>query len=63
MSRSKKHCMQVITEGKSFRFSARNEEELANWLGAMKSTLAKRAVAKAAAPVGAVSPPMPVASP
>lgn len=75
MSKSKKHCLQVITEGKSFRFSAPSEEALAKWLGAMKSTLAKRALAKAA-PTGVVGvtgsaatmsspghPPVPVASP
>lgn len=61
MSKSKKHCMQVITEGKSFRFSASSEEALAKWLGAMKSTLAKRALAKAvpagAGGSGTLSPP------
>lgn len=63
MSKSKKHCMQVITEGKSFRFSAPNEETLAKWLGAMKSTLTKRALAKtapvvvASGGVGTLSPP------
>ncbi|KAL0635512.1 hypothetical protein Q9L58_005560 [Maublancomyces gigas] len=55
MSKSKKHCMQVITEGKSFRFSAPNEEALAKWLGAMKSTLTKRALAKATPIVGAAA--------
>ncbi|KAK6536512.1 hypothetical protein TWF281_000740 [Arthrobotrys megalospora] len=41
MSKSKKHCMQLILEKKSYRFSAANEESLTKWLGAIKSTLAK----------------------
>lgn len=66
--------MQVITEGKSFRFSASGEEALAKWLGALKSTLAKRALAKVIPAAGVVTggvgtmsppghPPMPVANP
>jgi hypothetical protein len=43
LSKSKKHCLQIITEGKSFRFAAKDEEILANSLGAMKSALAKKA--------------------
>lgn len=50
--------MQVITEGKSFRFSAPNEEVLAKWLGAMKSTLSKRAIANTAGPLTGVSSPV-----
>ena len=41
-SKSKKHCMQVISEEKNFRFSAPGEESLARWLGAFKSLLMKR---------------------
>lgn len=41
MSKSKKHCMQLILEKKSYRFSAADEESLTKWLGAIKSTLAK----------------------
>jgi hypothetical protein len=41
-SKSKKHCLQVISEEKNFRFSAPSEESLARWLGAFKSLLVKR---------------------
>lgn len=41
-SRSKKHCMEIITEEKSYRFSAHDEETLLQSLGAFKSLLAKR---------------------
>ncbi|KAF3930723.1 hypothetical protein ABW19_dt0209370 [Dactylella cylindrospora] len=41
ISRSKQHCMQVILENKTYRFSAGSEENLTKWLGAFKSTLAK----------------------
>jgi len=41
-SRSKEHCMQVISEEKNFRFSAPDENTLAKWLGAFKSLLVKR---------------------
>jgi len=51
LSKSKKHCLQIITEGKSFRFAAKDEEILANSLGAMKSALAKKAaVSKSSSP-------------
>jgi hypothetical protein len=42
VSKTKIHCMQVITEEKSYRFCAHNEETLDNSLGAFKSLLAKR---------------------
>ncbi|KAI9736917.1 MAG: hypothetical protein M1818_005968 [Claussenomyces sp. TS43310] len=42
MSRTKVHCMQVITEEKSYRFCAHNENDLDKSLGAFKSLLAKR---------------------
>ncbi|KAK6363283.1 hypothetical protein TWF730_000723 [Orbilia blumenaviensis] len=41
VSKSKKHCMQLILENKSYRFAAGNDEGLTKWLGAIKSTLAK----------------------
>ncbi|KAF1948700.1 PH-domain-containing protein [Byssothecium circinans] len=41
-SRSKQHCMQVISEDKNLRFCAPDEEALAKWLGAFKSLLVKR---------------------
>jgi hypothetical protein len=42
ISRTKKYCMQIITEEKNFRFCASNEDSLAKWLGAFKSLLVKR---------------------
>ena len=42
ISRSKRHCMQIIAEEKSYRFCALSEDGLAEWLGALKSQLAKR---------------------
>ncbi|EAA33573.1 PH domain-containing protein [Neurospora crassa OR74A] len=42
LSKSKAHCMQIITDEKSYRFCAQNEEELVQCLGAFKSLLAKR---------------------
>ena len=42
ISRSKAHCMQIIAEEKSYRFCASSEDALAEWLGALKSQLAKR---------------------
>ncbi len=42
LSRTKKHCLQIITEEKSYRFSAHDEETLVQCLGAFKSLLAKR---------------------
>ncbi|KAL7267171.1 hypothetical protein RUND412_010255 [Rhizina undulata] len=59
LSKSKKHCMQVITEGKSYRFSARDEEALAKCLGAMKSALSKL---KSAIPMSPTSNPQALAS-
>ena len=34
--------MQIIAEEKSYRFCASSEDALAEWLGALKSQLAKR---------------------
>lgn len=42
ISRTKRHCLQIITEEKSYRFSAHDEESLLQCLGAFKSLLAKR---------------------
>ncbi|KAH8895097.1 PH domain-containing protein [Thozetella sp. PMI_491] len=42
ISRTKTHCMQIITEEKSYRFCAHDEETLVQCLGAFKSLLAKR---------------------
>ena len=42
VSKTKRHCLQVITEEKSYKFCAHNEDELDKSLGAFKSLLAKR---------------------
>ena len=42
LSRSKIFCFQLITEEKTYRICAPSEEELAKWLGALKSILVKR---------------------
>ncbi|PFH61797.1 hypothetical protein XA68_16225 [Ophiocordyceps unilateralis] len=42
LSKSKQNCLQVITEEKSYRFCAHDEEPLVQLLGAFKSLLAKR---------------------
>ncbi|KAI9875280.1 MAG: hypothetical protein M1830_008665 [Pleopsidium flavum] len=42
VSKSKRYCMQIIAEEKSYRFSAPTEEALDKWLGALKSQLARR---------------------
>lgn len=42
LSKTKTHCLQIITEEKSYKFCAHNEDTLDNSLGAMKSLLAKR---------------------
>jgi hypothetical protein len=41
-SRTKKFCLQVITEERTYRFCASSEEELAKWVGAFKSLLKRR---------------------
>lgn len=41
-SKSKVHCLQVITDEKSYKFCASGEEPLVQCLGAFKSLLAKR---------------------
>jgi hypothetical protein len=42
LSKTKVHCMQIITEEKSYKFCAHNEDTLDKSLGAFKSLLAKR---------------------
>ncbi|KAJ4116239.1 hypothetical protein NW768_011028 [Fusarium equiseti] len=42
LSKSKTHCLQVITEEKSYRFCAHDEDALVRCIGAFKSLLAKR---------------------
>ena len=44
ISKSKKNCLQVITEEKSYRFCTHDEESLVQCMGAFKSLLAKRRV-------------------
>ncbi|KFA63521.1 hypothetical protein S40285_00385 [Stachybotrys chlorohalonatus IBT 40285] len=49
LSKHKTHCLQVITEEKSYRFCAPNEDALVRCIGAFKSLLAKRREAQARA--------------
>ena len=42
ISKSKRFCMQIITDERNYRFCAINEESLTRCLGAFKSLLAKR---------------------
>ena len=42
ISKSKKYCLQVIMEDKTYRFCAPSEDSLAQWLGSLKSVLARR---------------------
>lgn len=42
LGRGKTHCLQVITDERSYRFCAADEEELVQCLGAFKSLLTKR---------------------
>ncbi|KAL2075538.1 hypothetical protein VTL71DRAFT_481 [Oculimacula yallundae] len=42
LSKTKRHCLQVITEEKSYKFCAHGEESLDTSLGALKSLLARR---------------------
>lgn len=42
ISKSKRSCMQIISDERNYRFCAMDEESLAKWLGAFKSLLAKR---------------------
>lgn len=42
ISKTKVHCIQIITDEKSYRFCAHDEESLVHCLGAFKSLLSKR---------------------
>lgn len=42
LSKSKKYCFQIIMDDKSYRFCTPSEDDLAKWLGALKSVLTKR---------------------
>lgn len=46
ISKSKDHCMEIITEERNYRFCADNEETLAKWLGAFKSLISRRRAAR-----------------
>ncbi|KAL2752575.1 hypothetical protein ACRALDRAFT_2140801 [Sodiomyces alcalophilus JCM 7366] len=52
ISRTKVNCLQLITEEKSYRFCAPDEESLVQCLGAFKSLLAKRRGLEARAAAG-----------
>jgi hypothetical protein len=55
ISRTKVHCMQIITDEKSYRFCAHDEESLVHCLGAFKSLLSKRKELVARGPVSGQS--------
>ncbi|ROT42785.1 PH-domain-containing protein [Sodiomyces alkalinus F11] len=57
ISRTKINCLQLITEEKSYRFCAPDEESLVHCLGAFKSLLAKRRELEARAAAGNNSTP------
>jgi hypothetical protein len=42
VSKSKKFCLQIVAEEKTYRFCAPNEESLTKWLGSLKSVLSRR---------------------
>jgi hypothetical protein len=42
ISKSKKYCLQIITEERNYRCCAPDDDALARWLGAFKSLLVKR---------------------
>ena len=45
-NKSREYCFQVIVEEKTYRMSAAGEEDLAKWVGSLKSVLARREEAK-----------------
>ncbi|KAH6687490.1 PH domain-containing protein [Plectosphaerella plurivora] len=55
VSRTKINCLQLITEEKSYRFCAPDEESLIHCLGAFKSLIAKRKELEARAAAAAAS--------
>ncbi|KAL6862060.1 PH domain-containing protein [Trichoderma novae-zelandiae] len=58
VSRSKTNCLQIITEEKTYRFCAPDEESLVQFLGAFKALLTRRRGFEArAAAANAVKPP------
>lgn len=63
ISKTKSHCFQVITDEKTYRYCAHDEETLVHCLGAFKSLLSKRRELEArAAASGNVAPPNPTAA-
>lgn len=48
VSKSKRFCMQIITEERNYRLCAPDEDALAKWLGAFKSLLVRRKEAERA---------------
>lgn len=52
VSKTRAHCMQIITDEKSYRFCAQDEESLVQCLGAFKSLLSKRKEIQARTAVG-----------
>ncbi|KAL0930782.1 ph domain protein [Colletotrichum truncatum] len=56
VSKTKTHCLQLITEEKSYRFCAHDEESLIHCLGAFKSLLAKRRELEVRAAVSVTQP-------
>ena len=54
ISRSKKYCLQVLSEERNYRFCALDEDCLNRWLGAFKSVLSRRRAAGKDAGNGAV---------
>lgn len=57
MSRLRAHCLQIITEEKSYRLCAHDEDSLVKCLGAFKSLLAKRKELEAKMTVGVPNAP------
>ena len=56
VSKSKAHCLQIITDEKSHKFCAHGEEPLVQCLGAFKSLLAKRKELEARAAARQMAP-------
>lgn len=53
ISRSKKYCLQVLSEERNYRFCALDDDTLNRWLGAFKSVLSRRRAASKDAGPGA----------
>ncbi|KAG2416447.1 hypothetical protein HFD88_007662 [Aspergillus terreus] len=56
MSRSKRFCLQIIAEEKSYRLCTTDEESLAKWLGSLKSILVARKKMETEPAPGAAAP-------